>query len=254
MSDNSDNSPPGTSIEHVYEDRLLAFIDILGFRSLIAKTEADTSHAATILQHFSSLDRLLRGMSTAHFDAIIFSDTICISSREVQNFSTFCLGLSLVIVGMLGMGYPVRGAIVQGKLYHRGNIIFGPGLVRAYELEHRMALYPRTIIDPQLTIEPDSLSAQFAPTYNDHDGMRCVNFLSPTLLEVTARFLGASSADQLLAVLLPRIAGWLNEPMDDSVKQKLTYLANYALKTYHGACLSEAEINKIVTAIRSTMK
>jgi hypothetical protein len=44
----------------------------------------------------------------------------------------------------------LRGGIVQGRLIHDSDILFGPALISAYNLESTSALYPRIVIDPKV--------------------------------------------------------------------------------------------------------
>ena len=44
----------------------------------------------------------------------------------------------------------VRGAVTVGQIFSRDHLIFGPGLIRAYELESTVALFPRIILDPKV--------------------------------------------------------------------------------------------------------
>ena len=51
------------------------------------------------------------------------------------------------------MGLPVRGAVVLGKLYwpeKDENIILGPAMIDAYNLESTVAIYPRIVINEGL--------------------------------------------------------------------------------------------------------
>jgi hypothetical protein len=52
----------------------------------------------------------------------------------------------------------LRGAIVKGALYHDDGVVFGPALVRAYELESQVALYPRIVITREVVLEARSSS------------------------------------------------------------------------------------------------
>lgn len=45
-------------------------------------------------------------------------------------------------------GFWLRGAVTIGLLHHDEDIVFGPALNRAYELESRHAIFPRIILDP----------------------------------------------------------------------------------------------------------
>ena len=49
-------------------------------------------------------------------------------------------------------GVLVRGGIAFGKLIHNDKILFGPGMITAYETESKAAMYPRVILD-QTVIE-----------------------------------------------------------------------------------------------------
>ena len=44
-------------------------------------------------------------------------------------------------------GYLFRGGITVGDIVHDDECVFGPGLVRAYELESKVAQYPRFVLD-----------------------------------------------------------------------------------------------------------
>jgi hypothetical protein len=125
----------------VYEDRLLAFFDILGFSNLIEASVTHPSLTNTLLNLFNSFNRLFLDFQSDDFAITSFSDTLCISSRNPPNIVSFCCGLSAVVTSFLGLGYAVRGAVSRGLLYHNGNTIFGPCLVRAYNLEHRLAFF-----------------------------------------------------------------------------------------------------------------
>ncbi len=52
-------------------------------------------------------------------------------------------------------GTLVRGAITTGDLYadDTSNIIFGPALIRAHQLESTVAVFPRVVLDPQIVTE-----------------------------------------------------------------------------------------------------
>jgi hypothetical protein len=85
-----------------------------------------------------------------------FSD-LCITATPVKGdavpfhsqgiFFLELLGLIHAQVGLLGQGVFVRGGITIGPLVKSYNVLYGPGLVKAYELE-QTAQYPRIIVDP----------------------------------------------------------------------------------------------------------
>jgi hypothetical protein len=50
-------------------------------------------------------------------------------------------------------GFLLRGGITIGDIVHDDEVVFGPGLNRAYELESQVARMPRIILDPDLISE-----------------------------------------------------------------------------------------------------
>jgi hypothetical protein len=150
-----------------------------------------------------------------------------------------------VATSLLGLGYAVRGAVARGSLYHKGNIVFGPCLLRAYDLEQRCAKFPRIIIDPQLSLDlSDPDDAALLPVYDDYDGLRCVNFLSPVILHVVFRLLGIPPEPRI-AEIRANIDRLLSEAPGEAARTKLCWLRAYvnrALSHQPG----EALIDKLV--------
>src|ERR1700734_1453383 len=50
-------------------------------------------------------------------------------------------------------GFLLRGGITVGEVVHDDECVFGPGLVRAYELESKKAYYPRFVLDHDVAAE-----------------------------------------------------------------------------------------------------
>jgi hypothetical protein len=234
----------------VYEDRLLAFLDILGFSNLIKGSVNQRSLARKLLDLFTSLNRLFSHFISDDFAITLFSDTVCISSRNPLNVVSFCCGLSAVVTSFLGLGYPVRGAVSRDLLYHNGNTIFGPCLVRAYNLEHRLAFFPRIIIDPKLRIEDPSIDQTLLqPVYTDLDGLRCVNFLSPVLVHVTFRLLGLPTED-LLSEIVANVDRMIAGVSDEAALQKLHWLRAYVQRMVNETIPSTVLIDELVRKAR----
>ena len=52
----------------------------------------------------------------------------------------------VLIVDLLKLGFLVRGAVTFGDLHHKDNVVFGPALNEAVEIEEKEAFYPRIIV------------------------------------------------------------------------------------------------------------
>lgn len=142
-----------------YEDRLVAFLDILDFRGMINNTvdkeEADVIDRISAIE--SAYDTIHRNWDSddphTSKKVTIFSDSIVVSVRADEPSELFwtILEIKHLIMGLINHGILVRGALVRGKLLHDEKRVFGPALVEAYLLESKAALYPRIILDRDLT-------------------------------------------------------------------------------------------------------
>lgn len=76
----------------------------------------------------------------------------------------------------------LRGAIVIGHVAHSPHNAFGPGFVRAYDLEQGAAIYPRVVIEPSARAELLALPGSISPFVRrffrrDFDGFYHLDFL-----------------------------------------------------------------------------
>src|SRR5262249_13562752 len=130
-----------------YCDRLVAFLDVLGWRELVRMSVGDAELRsklafATYALVFGSHD------FQAHIDEsgvpfvgfAQFSDSIILSANVGSAGAYFVLGqISSLQRVALGFGLPIRGAITIGPMYHVEQTAFGPALTQAYLLEQNAA-------------------------------------------------------------------------------------------------------------------
>lgn len=146
-----------------YQQRIVAFIDILGFKGILNDTVkadgADNENkideiisAYEAIRDIWDLDeksKLLNTSSSQSKKVTIFSDSIVISFEAEEPSEVFytLLELKWLIMRLLWHGILCRGAVSLGKFIHTDEYLFGPALVEAYLLESKAALYPRIILD-----------------------------------------------------------------------------------------------------------
>jgi hypothetical protein len=161
-----------------YQTRIIAFVDILGFKKIIKDSEQDASKLNFIYKALEFLrdsknvdswglkvieieeDAQKRGVQNFDISASVrvscFSDTIVVSAEVTDDnvnevFSTLVANLSVIGAALLDENILIRGAMTIGNLYHGDNeIIMGQALIEAYELENTVAKYPRIIISNKL--------------------------------------------------------------------------------------------------------
>jgi hypothetical protein len=128
-----------------YKKRLVAFIDVLGFKNLVFAADL-----APIEKYYSFLlSKFADGAIKRRLEYLLVSDSIVIFCDDTkENLTTLIKFAGLLQSGLLTEGIIVRGAISRGELFvdQEKNIIVGAGLVHSYALE-AAAKYPRVIVD-----------------------------------------------------------------------------------------------------------
>jgi len=189
---------------HQYEERYIAFIDILGFSSLVERSEADVNlleRLTSVLEDvrmYKKLEEHMDAFDSNHplhffqnmFKMTTFSDSILISTK----INTIGLGeiifISAIICNrLLHQGVFTRGAISKGKLIHTNTIVLGPGLIRVYNLQKDAAIYPRILIDENIVHDMDALANQGGSPdlrRQDFDGLWHLHIFHPSILELNS--------------------------------------------------------------------
>lgn len=142
-----------------YDNRIVLFLDILGFRYIIDKTvDKDIDKEDDIEKLYSSLEEIgdfcknkLKGEDYS-VRVTQFSDSIIVSFLNDNNVTLLNLIRTIqeLIIKLVNKGILCRGAISYGKLIHNPKVIFGPALNEAYETESKAAMYPRVILDKSI--------------------------------------------------------------------------------------------------------
>ena len=140
-----------------YETRVLAFVDVLGWSSLIQRSESKPE----LLEELDGVSASLsvsEWLGKEFFQKLPeedmrdircgqFSDTFVISGPVTPRSARAIVGAVLIIADQIAeAGHYVRGAIGTGALRHDDAGIFGPALLSAYCLERKVAKYPRILV------------------------------------------------------------------------------------------------------------
>ena len=195
-----------------YEQRIVAFIDILGFSDIVNDTIDkkngedienkinDVVSAYRVIHDILDLNEKsdkLSSRSNQSKKVAIFSDSIVISFKFEEPSEVFftLMELKWLIMQLLSNGWLCRGAVSLGKLNHTDEYVFGPALIEAYLLESKAALYPRIILD-RTVIDAGSLHSAVRHTRKmeaeyvedllelDSDGMYYIDYFSKAETEL----------------------------------------------------------------------
>lgn len=154
-----------------FEERFVAFIDILGFKELIFNLEKESdkeelrkvksilnfmneetieSRYGTDLPIYELKDGIALEKELGNPRMLYVSDCMVISADPtLDGFKILSNKIHKIISDLAVDGYFCRGAITKGSLFHHGNVLFGSAYIKAYHLESK-AIYPRIILDPDI--------------------------------------------------------------------------------------------------------
>jgi hypothetical protein len=144
-----------------YTKAVVAFIDILGFGDIVRKTSPSSIENLMKLAHESSKMSKMDIEYTGR-RSISFSDTLITSCPLVGPHGPYRHGLlyseimDIVFLQteMIDRGGTfLRGALTVGNVYHSDNMVFGPAVIDAYEIESKLSNYPRVVLDPKILLE-----------------------------------------------------------------------------------------------------
>lgn len=146
-----------------YEVRLVAFLDVLGWRAAIEKSQTDPDLVKVLGLGLAALHGqadMVKWMQEHGGDSgwpgdpqmTQFSDSIVIStSADLHGKFQLIMSLQQACTAMLMNGFLIRGGVTVGQMLHRGGLAYGPALTHAYDLESEVATHPRIILQNELS-------------------------------------------------------------------------------------------------------
>lgn len=151
--------------EYQYSDYIIAYIDILGVKERLKNDDG------TLIKSISNAINIAKESveKTGYsFNVKVFSDNFCIAKRidadrdvtlPYQLFWT-CLFVTKIQEEIFCKEkLLLRGGITIGKLFIDDLFVIGDGLVKAYELESKIANMPRIIVDVPFCLMPVSVDS-----------------------------------------------------------------------------------------------
>lgn len=200
-----------------YEERVVAFFDILGWRKAVEDSGAKPELRRMLLNavwwlaaRVGEYVEVETTESPSRDEYAQFSDSLIVSFpytdyRDTQRLVTFVTEFQS---SMLMLGLPLRGGVTVGPLFHTGAIAFGPAMNRAYFLESKVAKMPRVIIDRALDGDVE-IAASSVPKHSHFvirgdDGYYETDFLTNYAMTV-----------RICQVLEGKLDSWIEEHRDN---------------------------------------
>lgn len=162
-----------------YENRLVAFLDVMGFQELLKDPNAVklNRYFQQVRRNMEDKSATFHGLSAEQeFRKILFSDSIILSIRlsgetdeDVPRIAHFIHSVSRLQYDLATIcDIWTRGAISSGKLHinQATNEMAGSAFVYAYSLE-KFADYPRIVIDPRVCASVGLSPVEFVSRVNN---------------------------------------------------------------------------------------
>ena len=231
-----------------YSEHVVTFIDILGFKELVKRESAES--IGNMLGRLEKVtdsgeyERLVMGRRTIAFsDAIVRASALQTPSGDAARYGILFHELLNLVHAQVDLivyhGVFLRGAVSIGLAFQEGTVIYGEGVIRAYETESELAIFPRIIIDPevfrQYAVEGNLLKAHHHTVAQDSeyvgelvredaDGVWFVDYLKAVEPELKndADYPRVLTAHRDAIIRASRGQGELNR-----VSQKYNWLARY---------------------------
>ena len=147
----------------IYEDRILAFVDILGFKSIVQQSTCNPQEQKRILNAMEIIHSYKEfndtgfgnGLRQYGVQVTTFSDSAILSYPMSFDGGLFHVLLDLIHlqIDLSNLGIFIRGGVSIGQAYHNEYNAFGPAMNDAYELESKKAKFPRIILTEQTLVD-----------------------------------------------------------------------------------------------------
>ena len=201
-----------------YQERLVCFIDLLGFQSAIDQSLHDGKVIEALYRVIHTLkehtlkkgiygtipvflahpDKPFQLASDVYGENIIdelselfplditqFSDSLVISCPSSDSGSCLLLLKCIYFIKIMvfyNLGMMLRGGIALGKLIHEeGGALFGPAMNEAYYIESKLANYPRVLISENAydhLIKSNEDHPLLKPIFSSNDDYKVFDLIS----------------------------------------------------------------------------
>jgi hypothetical protein len=198
---------------HPFEERAVAFLDVLGFTRLIQDAETLPHKLPELLGIIGVLDGHVKfdnqNVSVEVPDQVkpkyIFISDSLIFSAPLRHDKYD--GLAIVVAKtiqiahkLLQMSYLLQGGINVGSVWHTGSNIFGTGYIKAYLTQDGLT-HPQVVLTDEAEAHwQNNLASTLGELcFSDADGKLNVDILNPNYLDSTLTRMHGGIENQFLA-------------------------------------------------------
>jgi hypothetical protein len=180
-----------------YQEKYVAFIDLLGFNQLIAKVAADVMERHRVIEALKIVKDTCCHNPAIDMRFTYFSDCIVLSAkRSPHALWEIFQSIELLTCNLLQHDVFVRGGLAVGPTHHSEHFVFGASVIEAYNLERQRACQPLVLLSPDVVRDVETFGGDFAQWIKedgrDKDGRdrHFVNYLMRYQIYPTERYAG----------------------------------------------------------------
>lgn len=141
---------------------LIAYFDILGYKEIVKSKDTSQELLIEIINDITETvydTKVFTQKGYSKWNVYSFSDNYAIVVNyleeglviELENLIYILRTIQCEFISLYSI--IIRGSITHGMIYLGDKFIYGEGLIRAYEIENSIAIYPRIIVDADLINE-----------------------------------------------------------------------------------------------------
>jgi hypothetical protein len=156
------------------------FIDLLGVREMNMSQSAASHlvglHSAVGVMHRDFFSEPSRYRSAFFSDTLVLATPIVRETDDATEVRALVRHARWLQNDLVAEGFFVRGGLSLGSLHFSDQVLFGPALVEAYDLESSAAVHPRIVLS-QAAAESQRGKAGGSTLLRDDDGHAFIDYL-----------------------------------------------------------------------------
>lgn len=159
-----------------YRDKYVAFVDLLGFKRLVADADASPEKRLRVLELLDLLRTTACENPSLGMRLTQFSDCVILSSdRTARGLAQMLASVEWMTLNLLQHDMLMRGGLAVGGVHHDSTFVFGLAVNEAHGMEE-CADHPRVVVSDAVIADARRHGFGDALT-EDEDGRHFVNYL-----------------------------------------------------------------------------
>jgi hypothetical protein len=131
-----------------FQERIVCYIDLLGFGSAISKVSRNKDELTRILNLLKECQDKIKLQQSRNLEFQFLSDSIFFATKNIDAHSitsavSCCQDISMFFAMN---GFMVRGGMASGLCHISSSIILGEPVVKAVKIEEKISEFPRIVV------------------------------------------------------------------------------------------------------------